>query len=1249
MKQKYQGIQLWKKVISGMLTLVFVFGIFLCSGTVTVSAAENDTKALPMDSDRKKQAESLGISTSQQSRLDPITNQPIDKKNNNPLGANSIMSESYRQLALTGVSSIRNSGNNDVNRVFNAPTPSNGINLKNYLGGGPIDQATASEYTKPKAMVAADISGTGKDSIIAAYLNTGFAGSFGSAGFSLIGKLVFKVTTYNSNNSMVQNSYTMTDNFKLTDGPWSKHVQESPIRIAAGDFNHDGKDDIAVLAYKTIAIYSFESGKPVTLAYEEITSGGESIDISGADANNDGFKDLMVTTSGEPGSLYIFNKINKDADFTLSSAAANVSLTSKEVQGDSLIVINKYMTYPSADVGDIFGTGEKVVVVGGRTTLKKVDSSNTKKKPVESSSNGVCLAYIKYDGNTGKYSQISDFYNTSTTYKGKEEKNIARSTITNILKVKCVKLETPAPGQPVSLVCGDTILQYSQEKSKFEQRQVTITNITKSNYYDPEPNNADGMTKGEKDPNSVSLSGGNISNANLDSNDKFIMDVVVGNFDGNSDGAEQIVMLHFNDWNNSPGNAYVTVCGRQEPKNSKNTAIQENLTQIGRFTSDKMLKANFYYPAICAPNTNGDGVRLEYIPERSKYSFRDPVVVAVLGASPYYKELEQSYGNLYGNIATSFGESKGTSHSSGNGVNFTAGISIGIEQDVSFIFNIAKVSFEAELETNMTWMYTNSKTITKGINYTATTEDMVVAVVVPCDVYYYKASKIKNGVKQGSTEVSVEIPYEPIDKMIGVEEYNNAVKDMKNAPTVPDEVLHHTAGDPRTYLTKMSPIPNFSNIEGQDTVDSGYKTSTGSGQGFATQTISEEQTKEKNYDVSLDYKATAKAGAGGVMVGASLGYGYSRSLGWSATNAKEFSGTVVSVPKDFGQYSYEWKLITYNYQLPKQNGEVDPNGSKCVVVNYAVTPTAGDLPPKVPTNFKVDSTKIILGGTCLKWDATEGASSYTLLKAKSENGSEPANSDYIPVGTVRETNYVVNNLGTGASYFKVLARSMTDKQGMPTEVPLIVKAIQPIKLTIKQQPKNAYVEGEKFDLSKLTTTLTFDGNTTKDVEYKDFESCGLSISGLKNGDVLSSKQNNLVLTVSHTDAKLSADILPIVVDIPGLYNLVTSVVFKVGSKDNATSLESNQDLSATITTRNLKNESQKIMVIMALYNEKGTMVQMSSKAQNISAMQTQTITTGFKLPSVVSKHVVKVMIWDGSSFSDTLQSPQSSIVQLTAQ
>jgi hypothetical protein len=471
---------------------------------------------------------------------------------------------------------------------------------------------------------------------------------------------------------------------------------------------------------------------------------------------------------------------------------------------------------------------------------------------------------------------------------------------------------------------------------------------------------------------------------------------------------------------------------------------------------------------------------------------------------------------------------------------------------------------------------------------------------------------------------------------------------MKDAPYIPDEVLNHTAGDPRTYLTSLSQIKNYSNIEGNETVTSGNKTSTGTGVGFATQTIGEEDTKEKNYDVSLDYKATVKAGVGGVTVGASVGYGYSRSLGWSATNAKEFSGTVVSVPKDFSQYSFEWTLLTYNYLLPKEDGTYNKEAPRCMVVNYAVAPTFGDLPPRVPQNFQVDNGITVPGGVALKWDKVDGAGSYVVLKAISSNDKEPSEKDYVTVAAINDTTYVVDKIDLGTSYFKVFARSFTDKKGLPTEEAIKVNAKLPINLTIMQHPKNVYIEGEKLDLSSLVASIGYEGNITQDIEYKDFTTYGLSTSGLNDGQVLSSNHNNLVITVNHNAAKLTANINPLLIDIAGLYNLSANVVFRIGEKDNATQLKANEELVAAITTRNLKSEEQKIMVIVALYDEKGTMVKMVWEGRNVPAMGMETMKLGFKLPGMINGHVVKVMLWDGNNFNSTIQSPQSGTVQLMA-
>jgi hypothetical protein len=78
---------------------------------------------------------------------------------------------------------------------------------------------------------------------------------------------------------------------------------------------------------------------------------------------------------------------------------------------------------------------------------------------------------------------------------------------------------------------------------------------------------------------------------------------------------------------------------------AESTMFISNMTLIGRYTREKMLKANFCHPALCILNTNGDGARLVYMPEAANISL-DPVVIAILGASSYYKELEQEYGNI---------------------------------------------------------------------------------------------------------------------------------------------------------------------------------------------------------------------------------------------------------------------------------------------------------------------------------------------------------------------------------------------------------------------------------------------------------------------------------------------------------------------------------------------------------------------------------------------------------------------------
>jgi hypothetical protein len=69
---------------------------------------------------------------------------------------------------------------------------------------------------------------------------------------------------------------------------------------------------------------------------------------------------------------------------------------------------------------------------------------------------------------------------------------------------------------------------------------------------------------------------------------------------------------------------------------------------------------------------------------------------------------------------------------------------------------------------------------------------------------------------------------------------------------------------------------------------------------------------------------------------------------------------------------------------------------------------------------------------------------------------------------------------------------------------------------------------------------------------------------------------------------------------------------------------------------------------MALYSDKGTMINLSTKSISINASGGTTINmdNAFTLPANISNYIVKVFVWDGSDFSSTTQTPKSNVVQM---
>lgn len=112
-----------------------------------------------------------------------------------------------------------------------------------------------------------------------------------------------------------------------------------------------------------------------------------------------------------------------------------------------------------------------------------------------------------------------------------------------------------------------------------------------------------------------------------------------------------------------------------------------------------------------------------------------------------------------------------------------------------------------------------------------------------------------------------------------------------------------------------------------------------------------------------------------------------------------------------------------------------------------------------------------------------------------------------------------------------------------------------------------------------------------------------------------------------------------------VYNVAAS--FKVGQIANAQGLEGGKVLEAQVTVSALAGAStQEALLILALYDGDGTMVNMSYISRMIPAGGSESFHAGFLLPGNVSGYTAKAMVWQGSDLSNTNMMPISNVVEI---
>lgn len=1153
--KRYSTEKRTKKIIIGVL------GLLLLS-TISVPVYANES--LPSDETQQEQAEAFGLPTEQPNRTS-VSGEVVDKSQS-PLGVSNITYYGVNQLVEV---------DNNLSLKRRVDTGVFGGSSRTY---GPVTMDAFWTWAV-KSVTAADIDGNGKQEVV-------LAGYYGKD----TSELKIKIMDYSAVSADAMNGTPVIKEYVVgtvnTDSIDTSNTKKS-MEVVAGDFNKDNIDEIAIMvgnqlfvlkadmmACTTIASAVFDATNP--LVRDKVILHGAYQDLMAADTDCDGFEELQVILAdGFQQELLIFN------DIALDAPTRCLLLNAVSESGSTM-----WLTGAAMDFGDVYGEGEKSIVITGRefgTNIPKIT--------------------------TVKYNTYTDSYDDSLSNTIFALDVADFKAVKSALGIQCVDFEVVKPGDPEYVVIGGFVYRYDTVTAAFVKKAVkSVTSNT--------------------DGNNVEKSLGSITNVNVKKDSTYILDTLAGGFDEavlsdmSLSGKEEVYMLNFNEWY---GNTYLykTRC-----------YMDDNGDLVSVMTKVWEKDQPFYHNALCTVDIFNRGLQLSFEPDKSVFAFSNPTIVAALSATPYYSELEDEYAGL-GNVGTVYGTDKTDESSKSNGITADIGLSFGYTQGVGvFGIKLAEFAFETDVTNSFAYAWSKGNSISKAISYTNYyNDDAVVVMVVPYDIYYFKVYNTENGVE---SEMAVNVPYSPISKIMPLSEYNAVATNIDNAPIIGDEVMNHTIGDPRSYPTSST---GLSNIEGQDVLLGGTSKnesenfmSTGIGSSHTEQSITTTSTTGKSFDYALDINVSFNSNILGVTSGVSAGAGYTHNATISSSESTIRTGQVASIPLADKQYEFQWCLAAYNYEL-----EAGDETQTCTVINYLTKPI-GVYPAEQPVDFKVADQK--LSTTELKWNPAEGAAGYRLYRAVSADGPYTIMAD---LAGKSNTKYLDTTTVLGEKYYYNLV-AYNSKDSVSTLAEADTLAIT--GMTVTKQPQLLYEEGENLNLKDLLIMINYSNATTEEVGF-DMIKDKMTFS-ISDGTSLQPTQSGVPVTITYSLDNKSVNTQNLLVNAKSPYDLKLSAKFTVGSDADAKTLVAGKTLGVTASLENNGTTAQDVVVIVVLYNENGAMVDLKTKPATVSGSGSATVNidNAFTLPKKIDGYQAVLMTWDGSSLSSSKLIPKSNFIVL---
>lgn len=274
--------------------------------------------------------------------------------------------------------------------------------------------------------------------------------------------------------------------------------------------------------------------------------------------------------------------------------------------------------------------------------------------------------------------------------------------------------------------------------------------------------------------NKVSTSGFQFDEG-LGGKEEFFRSVVVGNFDGNSAGREQIVFVascRDKDSVYSFKKGMITATYNNDKKDSNGKVTDYGTatgftTTIQKYWGPNNANGGTYgtgaQVVLTACDRDQDGVVARY--KGVSYAYSDPEVKAVMQAAPYFAALGDSANNETDYTIT---ESYELEQSSSKNVSYSVGMSY------SYGGLLAPVEVEISAGYCLDWSRTYSEALETEYAMTVKAQAYNTALVArtPVFVYCYEVQD-ENGNWSDETAMTLSIPQQPVYQQMSIDDYNS--------------------------------------------------------------------------------------------------------------------------------------------------------------------------------------------------------------------------------------------------------------------------------------------------------------------------------------------------------------------------------------------------------------------------------------------------------------------------------------------